>query len=93
MIARVSGASIHLQAFGWTAHFGAETALTNASLRATSRDQDGVPAAKSILSEIPLGDLSSGVHELSIAIPTAQPFSDSEMNFWNIAAYLTYEAH
>lgn len=42
---------------------------------------------------IPLGDLSSGVHELSIAIPTAQPFSDSEMNFWNIAAYLTYEAH
>lgn len=43
--------------------------------------------------QIPLGDLSSGVHELSIAIPTAQPFSDSEMNFWNIAAYLTYEAH
>ena len=43
--------------------------------------------------EIPLGDLPPGVHELSIAVPAAQPFSDSEMNFWNVAAYLTYEVH
>jgi hypothetical protein len=41
--------------------------------------------------EIPLGDLSPGKQILSIDVPTAQPFSDTEMNFWNVAAYLTYE--
>jgi len=40
---------------------------------------------------IPLGDLEAGAHELQIAVPTAQPFTESEMNFWNVAAYLTYE--
>lgn len=40
---------------------------------------------------VPLGDLEAGVHELRIAVPTAQPFTESEMNFWNVAAYLTYE--
>jgi hypothetical protein len=40
---------------------------------------------------IPLGDLEAGAHELRIAVPTAQPFTESEMNFWNVAAYLTYE--
>jgi len=41
--------------------------------------------------QIPLGDLDAGSHELRIAVPTAQPFTESEMNFWNVAAYLTYE--
>lgn len=41
--------------------------------------------------EIPLGDLNAGKQILSIDVPTAQPFSDTEMNFWNVAAYLTYE--
>lgn len=41
--------------------------------------------------EIPLGDLSPGRQTLGIDVPTAQPFSATEMNFWNVAAYLTYE--
>ena len=40
---------------------------------------------------VPLGNLDAGVHELIIDVPTAQPFTESEMNFWNVAAYLTYE--
>ena len=40
---------------------------------------------------VSLGDLDAGVHELIIDVPTAQPFTESEMNFWNVAAYLTYE--
>ena len=40
---------------------------------------------------VPLGNLDAGAHELSIDVPTAQPFTESEMNFWNVAAYLTYE--
>ena len=40
---------------------------------------------------IPLGELDTGAHKLVINVPTAQPFTDSEMNFWNVAAYLTYE--
>ena len=41
--------------------------------------------------EIPLGNLSPGVHELRIEVPTAQAFTENEMNFWNVAAYLTFE--
>ena len=40
---------------------------------------------------VPLGNLDAGVHKLIIDVPTAQPFTKSEMNFWNVAAYLTYE--
>ena len=40
---------------------------------------------------VPLGNLDAGSHKLSIDVPTAQPFTESEMNFWNVAAYLTYE--
>ena len=42
--------------------------------------------------EIPLGNLDAGAHELRVELPTAQPFSESEMNFWNVAAYLTFES-
>jgi hypothetical protein len=38
-----------------------------------------------------LGNLDAGAHELSIDVPTAQLFTESEMNFWNVAAYLTHE--
>lgn len=41
--------------------------------------------------EIPLGNLEAGAHELRIQVPTAQPFTEGEMNFWNVAAYLTFE--
>lgn len=37
---------------------------------------------------LPLGDLSAGTHTLHIAIPGAQPWTDSTFNFWNIAATL-----
>lgn len=40
---------------------------------------------------IPLGDLAAGSHELRVEVPTAQPFTAEEMNFWNVAAYLTFE--
>jgi len=35
-----------------------------------------------------LGDLAAGEHTLEIAIPGAQPWTDSTFNFWNIAATL-----
>lgn len=40
---------------------------------------------------IPLGHLAAGEHTLGIEVPKAQPFSDEAMNFWNVAAYVTYE--
>lgn len=40
---------------------------------------------------IPIGPLMAGKHELQIDVPTAQSFSDTAMNFWNVAAYLTWE--
>ena len=40
---------------------------------------------------VALGDLDAGTHQLVIDVPTAQSFTESEMNFWNVAAYLTYE--
>ncbi|MFZ8835946.1 MAG: peptide-N-glycosidase F-related protein [Flavobacteriales bacterium] len=42
---------------------------------------------------IPLGDLKAGQHELKVEVPTAQSFSEDEMNFWNVGVYLTYEFH
>jgi hypothetical protein len=41
---------------------------------------------------IPLPGISPGHHTLEVAVPSAQPFTDSEMNFWNVAGYLTYVA-
>lgn len=40
---------------------------------------------------IALGSLEAGSHALRVSIPTAQTFSDTAMNFWNVAAYLTWE--
>jgi hypothetical protein len=37
---------------------------------------------------LPLGNLEAGDHTLEIAIPGAQPWTDSTFNFWNIAATL-----
>jgi hypothetical protein len=41
--------------------------------------------------EFKLGNLDAGHHQLTIDVPTAQPYTDSEMNFWNVAAYLSWE--
>jgi hypothetical protein len=41
--------------------------------------------------EFKLGNLQAGQHEFTIDIPTAQPYTDSAMNFWNVAAYLTWD--
>ena len=38
----------------------------------------------------PLKGILPGPHTLEISVPTAQPFNDSEMNFWNVAGYLSY---
>lgn len=38
-----------------------------------------------------LGALSAGRHTLSIAIPSAQAFSQPEMNHWLVSAWITYE--
>ena len=38
----------------------------------------------------PLTGILPGPHTLEISVPTAQPFSDSEMNFWNVGGYLSY---
>lgn len=38
----------------------------------------------------PLKAIEPGPHSLRISVPTAQSFTDSEMNFWNVAGYLTY---
>jgi hypothetical protein len=35
-----------------------------------------------------LGDLASGPHTLTLEIPEAQPYTDQEMNFFNVAAHL-----
>lgn len=39
---------------------------------------------------LPFNGILPGLHTLEISVPTAQPFSDSEMNFWNVAGYLSY---
>ena len=39
---------------------------------------------------IDLGRLEKGVHEISISIPKAQVTTETEFNFWNVAAYITY---
>lgn len=41
--------------------------------------------------ELQLGDLEAGPHQFTIDLPSAQPYTDAEMNFWNIAAYLTWQ--
>ncbi|WP_299075295.1 PNGase F N-terminal domain-containing protein [uncultured Paraglaciecola sp.] len=40
---------------------------------------------------IELGNIGSGEHQLSIAIPQAQVAKDNEHNYWMVSAYLTYE--
>lgn len=39
---------------------------------------------------VSLGNMAAGPHEFIINIPTAQPYTDEEMNFWNVSAYLTW---
>tara|TARA_B100000768_G_scaffold118464_1_gene109574 strand:- start:1292 stop:2515 length:1224 start_codon:yes stop_codon:yes gene_type:complete len=46
-----------------------------------------VPALK-----INLGTIEAGIHQLTFDVPTAQAFSDTAMNFWNVASYLTWES-
>ena len=41
--------------------------------------------------EVSLGDLAAGDHSFAIAIPTAQPIKDNEMNHWLVSAYLVWE--
>lgn len=38
-----------------------------------------------------LGKLEAGTHQLTIDVPDAQRYTDAAMNFWNVAAYLTWE--
>ncbi len=40
---------------------------------------------------IPLNGLGGGTHQLSIAMPTAQPIEDNAMNHWLVSAYVTWE--
>ena len=40
--------------------------------------------------KISLGKLKKGRHELSIFIPDAQITTETEFNFWNVAAYIVY---
>lgn len=37
-----------------------------------------------------LQGISAGNHTIEISVPTAQSFTDTEMNFWNVAGYLTH---
>lgn len=48
------------------------------------------PGSKVSPKKISLGKLKKGRHELSIFIPNAQVITETEFNFWNIAAYLAY---
>ena len=48
------------------------------------------PGSKVSPKKISLGKLKKGRHELSIFIPNAQVITDTEFNFWNVAAYLAY---
>ena len=38
-----------------------------------------------------LGKLEAGPHQLTIDVPDAQHYTDATMNFWNVAAYLTWQ--
>ena len=38
-----------------------------------------------------LGKLEAGTHQLTIDVPDAQRYTDAAMNFWNVAAYLTWQ--
>jgi hypothetical protein len=38
-----------------------------------------------------LGELEAGPHQLTIDVPDAQHYTDAAMNFWNVAAYLTWQ--
>ena len=48
------------------------------------------PGSKVSPKKISLGKLKKGRHELSIFIPNAQVTTETEFNFWNVAAYITY---
>ena len=48
------------------------------------------PGSKVSPKKISLGKLKKGRHELSIFIPNAQVTTETEFNFWNIAAYIAY---
>ncbi len=48
------------------------------------------PGSKVSPKKISLGKLKKGRHELSIFIPNAQVITETEFNFWNVAAYLAY---
>ena len=48
------------------------------------------PGSKVSPKKINLGKLKKGRHELSIFIPNAQVTTETEFNFWNVAAYITY---
>ena len=48
------------------------------------------PGSKVTPKRINLGKLKKGMHEISIFIPDAQITTETEFNFWNVAAYITY---
>jgi hypothetical protein len=48
------------------------------------------PGSKVAPKKIYLGKLKKGMHEISIFIPDAQITTETEFNFWNVAAYITY---
>ena len=48
------------------------------------------PGSKVSPKKISLGNLEKGRHEVSIFIPDAQITTETEFNFWNVAAYIVY---
>ena len=48
------------------------------------------PGSKVSPKKISLGRLEKGTHEISIFIPNAQITTETEFNFWNVAAYIAY---
>ena len=48
------------------------------------------PGSKVTPKKISLGKLPKGRHEVTVYIPNAQKTTETEFNFWNVAAYIVY---
>ena len=48
------------------------------------------PGSKVTPKKISLGKLAKGRHEVTVYIPNAQITTETEFNFWNVAAYIIY---
>ena len=91
MIAPVSDVSTHPLVSGQSERIGEGDSIDERIASSDYSRSGWCPGSDVPAMKFNLGKLEAGTHQLTIDVPDAQRYTDAAMNFWNVAAYLTWQ--